>query len=368
MKDFPTDYEAILKRIDDLDPVRYSRTRNFVDGDVSYLSPYISRGVISTRLVMERLLEKGYSFAKMEKFIQELAWRDYWQQVWISKGDQINADLKRAQEDVNHHELPVALDQATTGIEAVDEHIEQLKTGGYMHNHMRMYVAAIACNVGKSHWMPPARWLYYYLLDGDWASNALSWQWVAGSNAGKKYIANQENVNKYFHSRQRGTFLDVPYEDLANISCPDVLAATTNFDAKTDLPIADQISIDPSKPMLIYNYYNLDPMWRADQDVNRVLLLEPEVFNKYPVAPHCIDFMMGLTKNISNIQVFTGSFKKLKEQHSSENIIYKEHPLNLHYQGTKDPRDWMSGVTGYFGSFFKFWNKAYKEIRKLECA
>ena len=36
--------------------------------------------------------------------------------------------------------------------------------------------------------------MYYHLLDGDWASNALSWQWVAGSNASKKYYANQANT------------------------------------------------------------------------------------------------------------------------------------------------------------------------------
>ena len=51
--------------------------------------------------------------------------------------------------------------------------------------------------------------MYYHLLDGDWASNALSWQWVAGSNANKKYYANQDNINKYFNSSQKQTFLDV---------------------------------------------------------------------------------------------------------------------------------------------------------------
>ncbi len=364
MIDFPTAYSEILKRIDKLDPISYGRTRNFVDGDVSYLSPYISRGVISTRQVLDKLLEKGCELSKMEKFVQELAWRDYWQQVWIVKGEGINADLKRPQEDVDHHQMPVALEDAQTGIEAVDDGIKSLKDVGYMHNHMRMYVASIACNVGKSHWKTPAQWLYYYLLDGDWASNALSWQWVAGSNAGKKYLANQENINKYFHSEQKVTFLDAPYSEIASMNCPKVLLSTQDFESTTKLPSGDQIDIDPEKPTLIYNYYNIDPLWRKDEDVNRILLLEPSIFDRYPVAPHCIDFILSLRKNIDDIRVYVGEFESLKDDYSIDQIIYKEHPLNRHYRGIEDPRDWMSDVKGYFSSFFQFWNKVSKELRK----
>ena len=42
-----------------------------------------------------------------------------------------------------------------------------------------------------------ANWMYFYLLDGDLASNSLSWQWICGANSNKKYIANQDNINKY---------------------------------------------------------------------------------------------------------------------------------------------------------------------------
>ena len=105
MIDFPTSYSAILNRIDQIDPVAYSRTRNFKDGAVSHLSPYISRGVISTRFVMERLIVKGYTFSTMEKFLQELAWRDYWQQVWNAVGDKIDEDLQSKQMDIENHDL-----------------------------------------------------------------------------------------------------------------------------------------------------------------------------------------------------------------------------------------------------------------------
>ena len=106
---FTTDYEEILHQIAQIDPVKYGKTRNFIDGAVTRLSPYISRGVISTKQVFEAMMERGYKYWEIKKFIQELAWRDYWQQVWIAKGDQINNDLRQQQPDVNNYQIPTSI-------------------------------------------------------------------------------------------------------------------------------------------------------------------------------------------------------------------------------------------------------------------
>ena len=89
-----TQYNKIIKKMDLIDPVKYSRDRNFIDGSISKLSPYISRGVISTKIVFNYLINKGFEFTKIEKFIQELCWRDYWQLIWCEKKHLINNDLK----------------------------------------------------------------------------------------------------------------------------------------------------------------------------------------------------------------------------------------------------------------------------------
>ena len=198
MKLFPTKFDEVLAKVDLIQPIKYSSTRNYKNGNVTKLSPYISRGVISTRFIYEKLVEKGFNLKKCEKFIQELAWRDFWQQIWVAKGFLINEDLKRPQEDVNDYKISESLAQAKTGINSVDDEINNLHENGYMHNHMRMYVASIATNIAKSHWKNPAKWMYYHLLDGDWASNALSWQWVAGSNSNKKYYANQVTLSNHY--------------------------------------------------------------------------------------------------------------------------------------------------------------------------
>ena len=178
---FPTSIEKIIDRISQIHPVAYAATRNYKNGKITKLSPYISRGVISTKLVFDQILKQDLPWNQIEKLVQELAWRDYWQQVWKSKVHGINEDLKRKQKSVEHFGIPISILEGSTGIEAIDSAVNEFYNTGYMHNHMRMYVAALACNVGKSHWLNPARWMYYHLLDGDWASNALSWQWVAGT-------------------------------------------------------------------------------------------------------------------------------------------------------------------------------------------
>jgi deoxyribodipyrimidine photo-lyase len=226
-------------------------------------------------------------------------------------------------------------------------------------------MASLACNIAQSHWKNPAKWMYYHLLDGDWASNACSWQWVAGSNSGKKYFANQENISRYTNTPFQNSFLNADYEELASMGIPEVLKRTSKFDAQTILPQSQALTFNPEFPSFIYNYYNLDPLWHAGEPGNRILLLEPEVFQQYPISSKCLDFMLNLSKNIPDIQVFVGSFEALKSECQSEKIYFKEHPLNRHYNGIEESRDWISEkVKGYFPSFFANWKVLEKEIKK----
>ncbi len=353
---FETDYTVILNKLDLIEPVAYAKTRNYLQGGVTYLSPYISRGVISTRQVLEHVLSKGYKLWQIESFVKELCWRDYFQRVAQVKD--LNTAIKQEQTPVSNYEISYSILNASTGIEGIDSAINLLYESGYMHNHCRMYTASLACNIAQSHWQQPAKWMYYHLLDGDWASNACSWQWVCGANSSKKYYANQENINKFIDTNQSNTFLDTSYEVLETIEIPVELMATQSFDTTIKLPQSDVLQVNNQLPTFIYNYYNLDPLWHNDELGNRILLLEPSFFSAYPVSEKCIDFMLALSKNIPNIQVFVGSFSSLTEEHELRNVYYKEHPLNVGYRGTEEERDWIStAVSGYYPSFFSYWNK-----------
>ena len=360
---FATDYKSILEKIELIDPIKYGRSRNYVDGAVTYLSPYISRGVISTKQVLESVLQKGYKLSQIYFFVRELCWRDYFQRVGQVKD--LNKEVKQRQNQILHYEIPTSVINAATGINALDIAIDQLYQTGYMHNHCRMYTASLVCNVAKSHWYHPAQWMYYHLLDGDWASNACNWQWVAGANSNKKYYANQENINKYTYTKQINTYLDQSYQAIESMEPPSQLLKTQRFNDVSELPVNSEVQVDAKLLTFIYNYYNLDPLWHKDEQGNRVLLIEPAFFSAYPVSQKCIDFMLALSKNISGIQVYVGSFQSFADAYGAENIYFKEHPLNAGYSGNMEERDWITKeVAGYYPSFFSYWKKVEKHLNR----
>lgn len=358
-------YIKLLERLQTIDPVAYAKSRNYTDGAVTKLSAYIARGVIDTRMVLDTLIARGYRFQDLMGFAQQLAWRDYFQQVWQMQGDGLNCDLRGEQQGVRHHMLPTAIAEGSTGIDVIDQSIHSLIETGYMHNHVRMYTAFLAGNLAGSHWRQPAQWMYYHLLDGDWGSNALSWQWVVGTFSNKKYIANQENINRYTGSKQIGTYLDCSYEALADLNTPEVLIGVESFEGKTPLPSPPPLVLIPHLPVFVYNYYHLSPTWRANEQANRILLLEPNLFDQYPVSGRCIDFVLELAKDIPGLQVFVGSFQDLEKAAGAAEIVYREHPLNKHYHGKEDSRAWLvDGLEGSFPSFFSYWKQVERKLRK----
>jgi deoxyribodipyrimidine photo-lyase len=353
-----TNYLDVLKKIDSINPIRYSKDRNFIDGSVSQLSPYISRGLISTKFVFQNLIRRGYQINKIEKFIQELAWRDYWQLTW--KNNEINSDLRKQQTEVLQNGIPEAILNHNTGINAIDSAVMELYESGYIHNHSRMYISSFTTNIAKYHWYYPAKWMYYYLLDADWGSNALSWQWVCGTNSNKKYYANQENINKFTKTNQNKTIIDISYSNLIKLDQPEILKKSLKFSLKTNFPKSNFFENKDSKPICIYNFYNLDVNWRNNFDAHRILLIEPSIFKKYPISAKSMQFMLDLSINILEIKVFVGEFNDLPINNST--VYFKEHPLNYNYKGVADAREWLTSINEEYSSFFKFWHQVRLEL------
>jgi deoxyribodipyrimidine photo-lyase len=73
---------------------------------------------------------------------------------------------------------------------------------GYLHNHARMWFASIWVFTLRLPWELGAAFFYEHLLDGDVASNTLSWRWVAGlQTPGKTYVARADNIAHYTDGR-----------------------------------------------------------------------------------------------------------------------------------------------------------------------
>ena len=187
----------------------YARDRNYDAGtardNVSGLSPYIRHRLLTEREVVSAVLER-HRFGACEKFVQEVFWRTYWK-GWLEQNPEV---WRRYRRDVA--ELGLAGDTQSgdyreaiagrTGIDAMDAWVHELVETGYLHNHTRMWFASIWIFTLGLPWQLGADFFYRHLLDGDAASNTLSWRWVAGlQTAGKTYLATASNISRYTEGR-----------------------------------------------------------------------------------------------------------------------------------------------------------------------
>ena len=187
----------------------YSKQRNFDYGpdkrsNVSCLSPYITHGIISELEVIDKSLKK-YSFAKNEKFIQEVLWRTYWK-GWLELRPNVWTDylveLKKIKEDFKNNQNYKNAIEGKTNVECFNYWINELKKNNYLHNHTRMWFASIWIFTLDLPWQLGAEFFMQHLFDGDAASNTLGWRWVAGvQTQGKHYLATEWNIKKFTNNR-----------------------------------------------------------------------------------------------------------------------------------------------------------------------
>jgi deoxyribodipyrimidine photo-lyase len=221
--DFEPTREAALARLATFDPADYARTRNHLNGTVSRLSPYITHGVLTVPEVW-REVQRRHGIDFTHRFAIELGWREYFHHAWRHDGDAIFTSLHAGPlpDDAYATALPEDVLTARTGVPVVDQAVQTLIQTGWLHNHARLWLASYIIHVRKIHWRVGADWMFGHLLDGDLASNHLSWQWVAGTGSSKPYLFNAENVARFApHSwHSPGSVLDTNYEAL------DALART----------------------------------------------------------------------------------------------------------------------------------------------
>ena len=200
--------EAGIARLADFVPRAgraYAAERNVDRGpgdrsNVSTLSPWVRHRLITERELVEAALQR-HSLDAAGKFVQEVFWRTYWK-GWLelrpSVWTRYTAAVEPALTGLS------ATDRATyddavagrTGIEGFDDWARELVEYGYLHNHARMWFASIWIFTLRLPWQLGADFFLRHLLDGDPASNTLSWRWVAGlQTVGKTYLATTQNID-----------------------------------------------------------------------------------------------------------------------------------------------------------------------------
>ena len=202
---------AALARMEAFLPVagRYAADRNFVRPghlNVSRLSPWVQKRLLLEEEVVAAARAR-WSFEAVEKFVQEVYWRTYWK-GWLEHRPEawsrwVEA-LPRLRDGLKGERLAIweAACAGRTGIDGFDDWAKELVATGYLHNHARMWFASIWVFTLKLPWELGAAFFYEHLLDGDVASNTLSWRWVAGlQTPGKTYVARADNIAHYTDGR-----------------------------------------------------------------------------------------------------------------------------------------------------------------------
>ncbi|MGL4757715.1 MAG: FAD-binding domain-containing protein [Patescibacteria group bacterium] len=352
MNDFKTKKE-IVEYIRSFKPAAYANSRNFLNGSVSYLSPYINLGVVTLPEVKRISLEKT-SLARSTKWIQELSWRDFFVSVYQAKGNDIFDSIKNPQEEVISDKIPKAILEAKTGIEIIDSAILKLYQTGYLHNHERMWIASIVCNIAKTDWKVGADWMYNNLIDGNYASNMLSWQWICGTFSSKKYYANQDNINKYSGSVQKNTFLDFDYDHIATMPIPEVLIERADYKVYNDFFINEdqKFTYKNNSTLVLIGENSINSNSNLPK-TDVVLFIDSELLDKHPMSIHkwnLIQYWLKEEIPKAKILITTKAELELLKQKYSKVV---DQPIVRLYPS----------LNRYYPSFFKFWIEAETLIR-----
>ena len=277
MRGFSPAREAGLRRLEEFLPHAgrdYAERRNHVPGTVSALSPYVRHRLLTEEEIARAVLQR-HSFEAAEKFLQEVCWRTYWKgwlemrpEIWPNYLRDLQTLGKEWKVDSESGKRLQAAEQGETGLECMDAWVQELTETGYLHNHVRMWFASIWIHTLRLPWQLGADFFLRHLLDGDPASNTLSWRWVCGlQTPGKVYLASAENIERFTEGRH------APYGLLATEPPP----------IPTDHPIPKPRPLSPGethrpggKTLLLLTEEDLSPEgWGLpSEDVEGVILIE----------------------------------------------------------------------------------------------
>jgi deoxyribodipyrimidine photo-lyase len=159
----------------------YERQRDELAADAtSRLSPYLHFGCLSAREVVADVRAHGRS----ESFLRQLCWRDFFGQLLAANPRAQHVELHDRGDAWRQDEDALARwREGATGYPIVDAAMRQLAGEGWIANRARMIAASFLTKTLYLDWRHGQRVFSELLVDGDIASNAGNWQWVAGTGA-----------------------------------------------------------------------------------------------------------------------------------------------------------------------------------------
>ncbi|WP_375455271.1 FAD-binding domain-containing protein [uncultured Methylobacterium sp.] len=220
----------------------------------SALSPYLRRRLLTEEEVAQAAV-RTLGDRGAEKFVSEVFWRTYFKghlETHPTAWTRYLAGMSEARERLGAEPgLRRTYERAVegrTGIDGFDAWAIQLAEEGWLHNHVRMWFASIWIFTLRLPWELGAAFFLQHLLDGDPASNTLSWRWVAGLHTrGKHYVARAENIRRYTEGRFDPSGIDA-YPDPLDEGMPPREVGLERADAPPEEAVALLLHLDDLHP------------------------------------------------------------------------------------------------------------------------
>lgn len=315
-----------LKRLNTIDAEAYNRNRNFLNGSVSKLSPYLRYGCITLKEAADNV---RYRFgAQSEKFVQELAWRDYWRHVWYNLGDDIFSDIEDPKVALGDKLMPDFIRQGITGLPCMDGFIRDLTHEGYVHNHARMWFAAYVVHWLKVDWREAADWFENHLLDGDKASNHLSWQWVASLFSSKPYYFNKENLARYTGEKYCASCkVNCPFNDTYEALNEQLFSQnqpTTAKKHKINMPLKEAISTHQAVAVFVHDEMlsAAHPLLR--KPMPKFFVFDDMLHGKWPLKR--IQFVADCLNELQDVEIWIGDTRAILKERGVGQVLTQDTP------------------------------------------
>ncbi len=317
---------AALTKLANVDALSYGRNRNFLNGSVTHLSPYLRHGCLTLNETFSAIKQKfGLS---AENLLMQLAWRDYWQRVWALRGNAIYSEMEPPKVALGYAPLSEAVKNGKTGLPCMDAFIADLLDTGYVHNHARMWLASYIVHHLKMDWREAADWFEAHLLDGDQASNHLSWQWVASTFSSKPYYFNKENLARYTGEKYcAGCTASCPFDASYETLQAKLFRQPASDEAKiyplTPLPIK---AMSTHKPVAVYVHDEmLSPVNSVlERPFPKIFIFDPQLYADWPLKR--LQFVADCLSEMMNIEVWIGDTYEVLMQRNVGELITQATP------------------------------------------
>lgn len=328
--DLPHEWEGgrlnALKKLNAVDAIAYARNRNFINGSVTHLSPYLRHGCITLNETFAYIKHRFGQSA--EKLLTELAWRDFWRLVWKEKGNAIFSEMEPPKVGIGYGPLTDAVTQAKTGLPCMDAFIRELIVTGYLHNHARMWLASYIIHHLKIDWRAAADWFEAHLLDGDMASNHLSWQWIASTFSSKPYHFNKESLARYTGERHcAGCRAKCPFDDTYE-ALGEQLFAHPPAEAAKVYPVKPLPMKMPSGFKTIAVFVH-DEMLSAAHELMKkpfpkIFIFDPQLYGNWPL--NRLQFMADCLSEMNGVEVWSGDTNEVLMSRGVGQLITQDTP------------------------------------------